>query len=191
MIADAGRNRRPFAACRAPPAAFGLPNRDAHARISRPRSESDRWLTTTRAAANTDVPSRHRGQRESPQRVASLDIARGRRDDPHGDRPRARLLRGPPPAGRRPASSSRAGSRTSPRRPSCSSPARVRSSRAQARRQRARWRGILADARRVLVALELTVLRVAWTFNFDFAHYMLAGVIWMLGWCMMLMAALV
>ncbi len=42
-----------------------------------------------------------------------------------------------------------------------------------------------------LVLLELTVLRVAWTFNFDFAHYMLAGVIWMLGWCMVLMAALI
>ena len=39
-----------------------------------------------------------------------------------------------------------------------------------------------------LVLLELTVLRVAWTFNLDFAHYMLAGVIWMLGWCMVLMA---
>jgi uncharacterized membrane protein len=42
-----------------------------------------------------------------------------------------------------------------------------------------------------LVLLELTVVRVAWTFNLDFAHYMLAGVIWMLGWCMILMAALV
>jgi len=42
-----------------------------------------------------------------------------------------------------------------------------------------------------LVFLELTVIRVAWTFNFDFAHYMLAGVIWMIGWCMVLMAAIV
>jgi uncharacterized membrane protein len=42
-----------------------------------------------------------------------------------------------------------------------------------------------------LVLLELTVIRVAWTFNVDFAHYVLAGVIWMIGWCMMLMAALV
>lgn len=40
-----------------------------------------------------------------------------------------------------------------------------------------------------LVLLELTVIRVAWTFNFDFANYMLAGVIWMLGVCMMLMAS--
>src|SRR6476660_9064576 len=42
----------------------------------------------------------------------------------------------------------------------------------------------------LLVALELTVLHVAWTFTFDFTH-LLAGVIWMLGWCMVLMAALV
>ena len=42
----------------------------------------------------------------------------------------------------------------------------------------------------LLVALELTVLHVAWTFTFDFTH-VLAGVIWMLGWCMILMAALV
>ena len=42
-----------------------------------------------------------------------------------------------------------------------------------------------------LVLLELTVLRVAWTFNFDFAHYLLAGVIWVIGWCMILMAGLV
>lgn len=42
-----------------------------------------------------------------------------------------------------------------------------------------------------LVLLELTVLRVAWTFNLDFANYMLAGVIWMIGWCMVLMAVLV
>src|SRR5881628_1537948 len=43
----------------------------------------------------------------------------------------------------------------------------------------------------ILVLLELTVIRVAWTFNFDFGHYLLAGVIWMLGWCMIIMAALV
>jgi len=39
-----------------------------------------------------------------------------------------------------------------------------------------------------LILLELTVIRVAWTFNLDFAHYLLAGVIWMLGWCMVLLA---
>jgi uncharacterized membrane protein len=43
----------------------------------------------------------------------------------------------------------------------------------------------------ILVLLELTVIRVAWTFNFRFGDYLLAGVIWMLGWCMVLMAALV
>ena len=42
-----------------------------------------------------------------------------------------------------------------------------------------------------LVLLELTVIRVAWTFNFDFADYLLAGVIWVIGWCMVLMAGLV
>jgi uncharacterized membrane protein len=43
----------------------------------------------------------------------------------------------------------------------------------------------------ILVLLELTFIRVAWTFNFDFGQYLLAGVIWMLGWCMVLLAALV
>lgn len=42
-----------------------------------------------------------------------------------------------------------------------------------------------------LVLLELTVIRVAWTFNFDFAHYLMAGVIWAIGWCMILLAVLV
>src|SRR6476661_2244407 len=42
-----------------------------------------------------------------------------------------------------------------------------------------------------LVLLELTVLRVAWTFNFDFRHYLLAGVIWGIGWCMVLLAGLI
>jgi uncharacterized membrane protein len=42
-----------------------------------------------------------------------------------------------------------------------------------------------------LVVLELTFLRLAWTFNANFGHYLLAGVIWMLGWCMILMAGLV
>src|SRR5262245_43737863 len=40
-----------------------------------------------------------------------------------------------------------------------------------------------------LVLLELTVIRLFWTFNLDFAHYALAGVIWALGWCMILLAA--
>ena len=42
-----------------------------------------------------------------------------------------------------------------------------------------------------LVLLELTVIRLAWTFNVDYAHYILLGVIWMLGVCLILMAALV
>jgi uncharacterized membrane protein len=42
-----------------------------------------------------------------------------------------------------------------------------------------------------LVLLEFTVIRFAWTFNFDVAHYMLAGVIWVIGWSMVILAALV
>jgi uncharacterized membrane protein len=42
-----------------------------------------------------------------------------------------------------------------------------------------------------LIFLELTILRVAWTFNFDFQHYLLAGVIWMIGWSMIVLAAVV
>ncbi len=42
-----------------------------------------------------------------------------------------------------------------------------------------------------LVLLELTVLRLAWTFNFDFAHYEMAGVLWVIGWCMIILAGLV
>jgi uncharacterized membrane protein len=41
-----------------------------------------------------------------------------------------------------------------------------------------------------LVFLELTVIRVAWTFNFDFAHYEMAGVLWVIGWSMILLAGL-
>jgi uncharacterized membrane protein len=41
------------------------------------------------------------------------------------------------------------------------------------------------------ILLELTFLRVAWTFNFDFEHYEMAGVIWVIGCCMILMAGLV
>src|SRR5262249_53377112 len=43
----------------------------------------------------------------------------------------------------------------------------------------------------LLILLELTLLRLAWTFNVDYAHYTLAGVIWALGWCMILLAGLV
>lgn len=42
-----------------------------------------------------------------------------------------------------------------------------------------------------LIFLELTFLRLAWTFNFDFQHYLLAGVIWMIGWSMIALAVAV
>jgi uncharacterized membrane protein len=42
-----------------------------------------------------------------------------------------------------------------------------------------------------LIFLELTFLRIAWTFNLDFKHYEMAGVIWVIGCCMILMAVLV
>ena len=42
-----------------------------------------------------------------------------------------------------------------------------------------------------LIFLELTLLRLAWTFNLDFRHYEMAGVIWVIGCCMILMAGLV
>ena len=43
----------------------------------------------------------------------------------------------------------------------------------------------------MLVVLELTVIRFSWTFNLHYSEFVLAGVIWMLGWCMVLMAGLV
>ncbi len=43
----------------------------------------------------------------------------------------------------------------------------------------------------MLVALELTVIRFFWMFNFNYTNLTLAGVIWMLGWCMVLLAAFV
>ena len=42
----------------------------------------------------------------------------------------------------------------------------------------------------LLVMLELTIIRISWTFNLAYAHYLLAGVIWMLGCCMILLATL-
>jgi uncharacterized membrane protein len=41
-----------------------------------------------------------------------------------------------------------------------------------------------------LVLLELTILRFAWTFNFDYANFTFAGVIWVIGWSMVILAAL-
>jgi len=42
-----------------------------------------------------------------------------------------------------------------------------------------------------LIFLEFTYLRLCWTFNFDFRHYEMAGVIWVIGCCMIMMAGLV
>jgi uncharacterized membrane protein len=41
-----------------------------------------------------------------------------------------------------------------------------------------------------LVLLELTMLRVAWTFNVEFGGYNMAGVIWVIGWCMVALGLL-
>ena len=43
----------------------------------------------------------------------------------------------------------------------------------------------------LLVALELTVVKFSWGFNLDYRAFTLAGVIWMIGWCMVLMAVCV
>jgi uncharacterized membrane protein len=42
-----------------------------------------------------------------------------------------------------------------------------------------------------LVVLELTLLRFGWTFNFDYANFTFAGVIWVIGWSMVVLAALI
>jgi uncharacterized membrane protein len=43
----------------------------------------------------------------------------------------------------------------------------------------------------LIVLLEMTVMRFAWTFNFDVMNYNLAGVLWMIGWSMVALAGLV
>ena len=43
----------------------------------------------------------------------------------------------------------------------------------------------------LLVLLEPTLIRFCWTFSLDYSQFLLAGVIWMLGVCMILMAVLV
>ncbi len=42
-----------------------------------------------------------------------------------------------------------------------------------------------------LILLELTLLRFTWTFNVDYASFTFAGVIWVIGWCMILLAGLI
>jgi uncharacterized membrane protein len=42
-----------------------------------------------------------------------------------------------------------------------------------------------------IILLELTVVRVAWGFNLHFERYLLAGVLWVIGWSMIAMALLV
>ena len=42
-----------------------------------------------------------------------------------------------------------------------------------------------------IVLLELTIMRLAWTFNFDIFNYNLAGVLWMIGWSMVVLAAVI
>ena len=43
----------------------------------------------------------------------------------------------------------------------------------------------------LLILLELTVLKASWTFNLDYSRFLLAGVIWMLGWCMVFLSGMV
>jgi uncharacterized membrane protein len=43
----------------------------------------------------------------------------------------------------------------------------------------------------LLILLEWTIIRFCWTFNLDYAAFTLAGVIWMLGWCMILLGLVV
>lgn len=42
-----------------------------------------------------------------------------------------------------------------------------------------------------LILIEMTFVRLAWTFNIDYGHYLLGGVLWMIGLCMILMAGIV
>ncbi len=43
----------------------------------------------------------------------------------------------------------------------------------------------------LLIVLEITLIRFLWTFNLNLQDFLLAGVIWMLGWCMVIMAGLI
>lgn len=43
----------------------------------------------------------------------------------------------------------------------------------------------------LLIVLEFTVIRFSWTFNFNYGEFFLAGVIWMLGACMILLSLMI
>ena len=43
----------------------------------------------------------------------------------------------------------------------------------------------------LLVVLEPTLIRFTWTFNFHYGQFVLAGVIWMLGWSLIVLSACV
>ncbi|MBL0940902.1 MAG: DUF1624 domain-containing protein [Gemmatimonadaceae bacterium] len=43
----------------------------------------------------------------------------------------------------------------------------------------------------LLIVLEMTISRLSWTFNFDFYNYTEANVLWVIGWSMIGMAALI
>ena len=58
-------------------------------------------------------------------------------------------------------------------------------------KSKAKLAGYLVTRGLLLVILELTLIRLAWTFNFNYSEFVLAGVIWMLGCCMILLAALI
>ena len=65
------------------------------------------------------------------------------------------------------------------------------SARAASRHDTAALARYLVTRGLLLVLLELTVIRASWTFGVDYSQFLLAGVIWMLGWCMILLAGLV
>jgi uncharacterized membrane protein len=54
-----------------------------------------------------------------------------------------------------------------------------------------RLAGFLASRGLLLVLLELTVIRFSWTFNVDYGTYLLAGVIWVIGWSMVVLGGFV
>ena len=51
--------------------------------------------------------------------------------------------------------------------------------------------GFLLSRGLLLVVLELTVIKFFWGFNLNYSNFTLAGVIWMIGWCMVLLALFV